>query len=229
MTKFFVLITLLALPLSVWSHPHHDQSTLKMEILNLARTNTLSTKNRQEIRIELNKLTAALTNGRPLVSEKQWVLFAPGPWKQIWSDERNNGPQDIQQNLNRVYQYVTPDGRAINLGERIMPDGSVVTFALRAKGTVNGPLQTTEILSGYFMPAGMIEGESIEDLSLDILDETYARFSPIQVGEFPNGPVGAKSDLNILYLDDDLKVGTAPNVYTGESEMFVLERAETIR
>ncbi len=229
MKRISLLVCFLVFSLNGWSQGQQDFNLIKKEILDLARANTLSTKNRVEIRSELNQLTAELIKDRPLVSEKQWVLFAPGPWKQIWSDERNNDPQNVKQNLNRVYQFVTPDGRAVNLGERIMLDGGIVTFALRAKGTVKGPIQTTEILSGFFMPSEMTSGTSIEELSMDILDETFTYFTPVQVGQFPNGPVGAKSDLNILYLDDDLKIGTAPNVFTGESEMFVLERAEYIQ
>ncbi|MBY0383622.1 hypothetical protein K2X05_00560, partial [bacterium] len=102
-------------------------------------------------------------------------------------------------------------------------------FALEAKGTVVDNIQTTEILDGFVRNQDLVTGESLQLLADDIFNKSFSIFTPVKLGKFPNGPIGAKSDLTISYLDDTLKIGTAPNVYTGVSEMFVLERVTTVQ
>lgn len=205
-----------------------ERRSLKEKIIKLANANINNIQNRPIVRAELDNLVAQLTADLPLVTAQTWVNHATGSWKQLWADEQNNGPSEIGQNLDRIYQYVTADGRAVNLGERILPNGMRVTFALRAKGAVTGNVQTTTILEGFSKNTPLLSGMSIPYLANDILNETYAIFTPTQLGEFPNGPINAESDLTFSYLDEDLKIGTAPNVYTGFNEMFILVRQNII-
>ncbi len=204
------------------------QKQLKDKIIQLARKNTNNIDNRPEVRAKIDQLIQKLTKDLPPVDEKAWKQDAVGSWKQLWADEQNNGSPEIKQNLDRIYQYVAPTGFAVNLGERIMPNGERVTFALRAQGTVSGNVQTTRILSGYFKSTPLLSGMSIPYLANDILSNSFEIFTPMQLGEFPNGPINAEGDLTISFLDEDLKVGTAPNVYTGVSEMFVMVRERII-
>lgn len=205
-----------------------EQRSLKQQIIKLASMNTNNMANRPVVRAELDNLITQLTSDLPLVTAQTWTQHATGSWKQLWADEQNNGPSEIGQNLDRIFQYVTIDGKAVNLGERILPNGQRVTFALRARGAVNGNIQKTTILEGFFKDTPLLSGMSISYLAKDILDQRFAIFTPTNGGTFPNGPINAESDLTFSYLDEDLKVGTAPNVYTGFNEMFILVRQEII-
>lgn len=204
------------------------QQELKAKIIQLAQDNTNNVTNRPEVRAEIDALIVELTKNLPPVDEKTWSNYAVGPWKQVWADEQNNGSPEIEQNFDRIYQYVAPTGFAVNLGQRKLPNGQQVTFALKAQGTVSGNVQTTKILQGFFKATPLLSSMSITYLAEDILNERFEIFTPTQLGDFPKGPINAESDLTFSYLDADLKVGTAPNVYTGDSEMFVLTKESII-
>jgi len=201
----------------------------KQEILDLAKANTTNTENHKEVRQQLDQLVEELTENKSTVTEEQWALYSPGSWRQIWSDEADNSPAGSPaRNLDKIFQFVTEQGRAVNFGERLLPDNQTITFALEAVGQVTGNVQTTTILKAFSRPQGMQKGELLSVLSADILSGKLQDFQEIELGEFPKGPINAQSGLTILYLDEDLKVGTAPNVYSGESEMFVLERVSAV-
>lgn len=202
---------------------------LKQKILSLSKANTSMTTNLPEVRAQLNELAFQLACKSQPVTVDTWVQHSPGSWRQIWSDEADNSPAGSpQRDLEKIFQIVIAEGRAVNFGVRILPNGQRLTFALEAKGTVVDNVQTTEILNGFVRSEDLKSGESLQALAEDIFSATFATFTPVQLGVFPKGPIGAKSDLTILYLDDQLKIGTAPNVYSGQSEMFVLERVNEV-
>ncbi len=221
----FLITPLLATSLA-WSN---DVTELKQEITVLAKANTSEIQNQAQVRKELDVLIAQLTANQPLVSEQDWVKFAPGSWRQIWSDEADNSPQgSLPRDLTKIFQYVSPEGRAVNFGERTLPNNKKVTFALEAVGAVTGNAQNTKILNAFSRSQGLASGEYLSNLAHDILSGDLQIFTGVKAGVFPKGPIGAESDLTILFLDEDLKIGTAPNVYTGASEMFVLERVVSV-
>ncbi len=201
----------------------------KQEILDLAKANTTNTENLKEVREQLDELVQELTENKSAVTEEQWSLYSPGSWRQVWSDEADNSPAGSPaRNLDKIFQFVTEQGRAVNFGERLLPDDQAITFALEAVGQVSGNVQTTTILKAFSRPRGLQKGELLSEMSADILSGDLQDFQVIELGEFPKGPINAQSGLTILYLDEDLKVGTAPNVYTGVIEMFVLERVDSV-
>ncbi|MEM7645475.1 MAG: hypothetical protein AAF203_01085 [Pseudomonadota bacterium] len=204
--------------------------TPKEAIIDLSLQHTSDDSTRPQVRKELDGLITDLTDGLPKVTQAQWAQYAPGSWRQIWSDEADNSPAGSPpRDLEKIFQYVTPQGRAVNFGQRMIPGGQEITFALEAVGSVIDDIQTTEILGAFSRNAGLSTGEDLEILANDILLKENQMFSPIELGTFPKGPVGAKSDLTILYLDNDLKIGTAPNVYSGEIELFVLTRQNQVQ
>jgi hypothetical protein len=224
-TGLFSLLFLLAIP--TWAKPV-DQ--LKQEITVLAKANTTEVQNQWEVRGELDVLIKQLTKQTSPVTEQQWLTYSPGSWRQIWSDEADNSPAGSPpRNLDKIFQYVTSDGRAVNFGERVLPNGQRVTFALEAVGAVSGNVQNTKILKAFSRNQGLNSGEYLSVMSEDILSGQLQGFTEIAAGEFPKGPINAESDLTILFLDEDIKIGTAPNVYTGESELFVLERVVSVQ
>ena len=226
--KSIIIVTLSCLLLSANAFARTIEE-IKMDIVNLAEANMSNKMNRPEIRKQLNILVTELTDKSTPVSLFTWQLHAPGSWQQIWADEADNSPEGAPtQNLEHIYQYVEENGRAVNLGERIFPDGSLKTFALEAIGSVKGNLQTTEILKSFVFDDGIEQGLSLRAMAKDILENKNLLFQEVMLGEFPNGPIGAKSDLKMLFLDRDLKIGTAPNVYTGVVEMFILVRENII-
>ncbi len=225
-----ITLSLLVYPFFAFAENPNTVAILKAEIINLARLNTSNDLNRPEIRQELNQLINDLTQQTPPVTEMDWMTYSPGSWRQTWSDEADNSPAGSPpRDLEKIFQHVTAQGRAVNFGERILSETQRVTFALEAVGSVLGNKQTTEILKAFSRPKGLSADEKIETLALDILNEELIEFSPVQAGEFPKGPIKAKSDLTLLYLDENLKIGTAPNVYSGFIELFILEKVTTVQ
>lgn len=204
-------------------------SQLKNQISKIAISNISNIGNRDEIRAELDVLVFELHRLAGPVTEKTWSDFAPGSWQQIWSDERDNSPIGApQQDLTQIYQYISVNGWGYNFGERKISETQSVTFALAVQGSVQDDQQTTEITAAFFRPAPLLKNESLAELSHKIKTGAPSGFDPQQAGEFPNGPIGAKGILNLKFLDQDLKIGYAPNVFTGVLEMFVLRRADFV-
>jgi hypothetical protein len=203
---------------------------LKQEISKISKANTTALNNQSLIRAELDVLIQQLVQKTDEVTADQWAEYSPGAWRQIWSDEADNSPAGSPgRDLDKIYQYVTTEGRAVNYGERILPGDQRITFALEAVGQVQGNVQTTTILKGFSRGTGLESGESLTVMSNDILNETFEIYEPVELGEFPNGPINASADLTIHFLDHNLKIGTSPNVYTGNSELFVLERVSSVK
>ncbi len=202
---------------------------LKQEITMVAKANTNEVQNQKQVRAELDGLITQLTANQPLVTEQDWVQHAPGSWRQIWSDEADNSPQGAPpRNLEKIFQFVSAEGRAVNFGERTLGNGQKVTFALEARGRVQDNTQNTKILKAFSRPQGLISGEFLGLMAQDILSGTLQEFQPVAAQPFPKGPINAESDLTLLFLDEDLKIGTAPNVFSGETELFILERVVSV-
>lgn len=201
----------------------------KAAVRELALANTSNVEGLEEVRAQLDQLIGELIEGRPAVTAADWVAYSPGSWRQIWSDEADNSPAGSPpRDLERIFQYVTVEGRAVNFGQRFIGDKGV-TFALEAVGSVEGSKQTTKILKAFSRGQGLSQGEVIENLAQDILSGDLQQFQVLNLGEFPQGPINAQSDLTLLYLDEDLKIGTAPNVYSGFVELFVLQRQALVQ
>jgi hypothetical protein len=204
-------------------------SQLKNQISSLAIQNISNIENRDEVRTQLDLLVLELHVLAGPVTEKTWSDFAPGSWQQIWSDERDNSPIGTpQQDLTQIYQYISVNGWGYNFGERIISPTQSVTFALAVQGSIAGDQQTTEITASFFRPAPLAKNESLAELSHKIKTGAQSGFDPQQAGQFPNGPIGAKGILNLKFLDRDLKIGYAPNVFTGVMELFVLRRSDFV-
>lgn len=205
-------------------------NTIKQDIITLAKANTSNVTNQAEVRKLLEEMKYQLECKSKKVDVATWLQYSPGAWRQIWSDEADNTPKGgPARDLEKIFQIVIPEGRAVNFGVRILPDGSRVTFALEAKGTVVDNIQTTEIVDAFVRKSDLVSGELLQLLADDIFNKSFSIFAPVTLGTFPKGPIGAKSDLTLSYIDEELKIGTAPNVYTGVSEMFVLERVSTVQ
>lgn len=202
---------------------------LKKQILKVATENMMSTETRKQVREQLDPLVQELAVTAGPVTEKAWMDYAPGSWQQIWSDERDNSPAGApQQDYGKIYQYISVQGWGFNFGERVVAPGQSVTFALSVVGSVKGNEQTTEITKAFARPGPLERGESLAELSHKIKTGASSGFLEVPAGRFPQGPIGAKGILKLQFIDADLKVGYAANVYTGEMELFVLSRTDII-
>lgn len=198
---------------------------IKAEIISISRQNTTNEADFAITREKLDALVAELEEISGPVTESTVGQFSPGSWKQIFSDEKNNdvvgGPQ---RDLNQIYQYVNAAGWAFNFGVRTLPTGQQVTFALKVAASVIGNEQRTEITAAFLRMTPIRTNESIDVISQQIYEGTSIDFVQRQVGNFPRGPIGAVGILNFKYIDEDVKIGTTNNVFTGTNELFVMER-----
>ncbi len=229
MIRSCVLALLLFMSMSVSSANNDTRLQIKQKIVMLAKQTSNLTVKPANVRAELDQLVSELQTKSNPVDETLWIQFAPGSWRQIWSDERDNSPPGSPAlDLNNVYQVLRANGQAVNFGIRLLPDGKKVTFVLEAVGSVQGNIQQTKILKGFYRNSGLISGESLELLANDILSQNPVGFAPINLPQFPNGPIGASSPIQLLYLDENLKIGTAPNAFTGASELFIVEKVASV-
>lgn len=204
-------------------------SELKQQISALSLENISNVENREVVRKQLDILVSELTQVAEPVAEQTWVQFAPGSWQQIWSDERDNSPPGAPaQDLTQIYQFISAEGWGFNFGERKISNDQSITFALAVVGSISGNQQTTEITQAFSRPSGLSKGESLADLSVTIRSRGRSGFDPREAAAFPNGPIGAKGILNLQFLDQDLKIGYSPNVFTGQIELFVLRRTDFV-
>ncbi|MFN9069190.1 MAG: hypothetical protein ACK5V3_18345 [Bdellovibrionales bacterium] len=202
---------------------------LKSQIKSIALSNITNVETRQQTRQQLDPLIEEIGKLAGPVTEKAWMDFAPGSWQQIWSDERDNSPPGAPaQDYSKIFQYISVQGWGFNFGERIVAPGQSVTFALSVIGSIQQNEQTTEITGAYARMQGLQTGESIGELSHKIKTGAESGFEAINAGRFPQGPIGAKGVLNLIYLDETLKVGYAANVYTGDKELFILRRLDRV-
>ncbi len=202
---------------------------LKTQIRSLAFANMTNVENRKETRQQLDPLVQEIGELAGPVTEKAWMDFAPGSWQQIWSDERDNSPPGAPaQDYSKIFQYISVQGWGFNFGERIVAPGQSITFALSVLGSIQGHEQTTEITGAFARMRGLENGEAIGELSHKIKTGADSGFNVVNAGRFPQGPIGAKGVLNLIYLDETLKVGYAANVYTGEIELFILRRLDRV-
>lgn len=203
--------------------------SLKQQISNLAAANTTNSENRDSVRVQLDALISELSMLSGPVNEQTWIDFATGSWQQIWSDERDNSPPGApKQDLTQIYQFISSEGWGFNFGERIISETQSVTFALAVTGSVSGNQQTTEITQAFFRPSPLLKNESLSELSDKIRSRGDSGFTLQNAGRFPRGPIGAKGVLSFAFLDRDLKIGYAPNVFTGALELFVLRKVESV-
>ncbi len=163
------------------------------------------------------------------VTEKNWSDFAPGSWQQIWSDKQEINPiGTLDSDLTQIYQYISVNGWGYQFGERRISETQSVTFAFATFGFIESDQETTEITAAYFRPAPLAKSESLAELAHKIKTGAPSGFDSHQAGEFPNGPIGAKDRVSLKFLDQDLKIGYAPNALTGVLEIFVLRRADFV-
>lgn len=229
MTRIALSLFAILLCIDANGQSAHTAQELKQEIVILAKQTTNLAVKPVPVRAQLEKLALQLQQLSPKVDEQAWAMYAPGNWRQIWSDERDNSPPGSPPlDLANVYQVMKADGRAVNFGIRLFPDGTKSTFALEAAGTVQGDQQQTTILNGFFRNTGLKSGESLELLAEDILAGTPSIFSAVKLPNFPKGPIGATSPLKFLYMDQTIKIGTAPNAFTGDTELFIVERVSSV-
>lgn len=196
---------------------------IKAEIRELALANISRTDNRVEVRQQLNLLVLELQSLWQVPSTEVVSSLNQGAWRQIWADESNPEPPGFTQDFTQVYQTITPFGFGYNFGLRRGPNGPVL-FLLRVEASLSGVVATAEITKSLGRPTILQKGEDLMALTYQMEAGTAPGVVERTAGRFPRGPIGARSQLTVNYLDQDLKIGVAPNSYTGFLEMFVLER-----
>lgn len=226
---FSALLSILAMQGLAHADSTQRIQELKKQITDIAWQNISNETNQAEVRAMLDPLLIELEGLKPAVTQEDLVKFSPGSWQQIWSDEMMMDPPGApRRDLTQIYQVVNPAGWGFNFGVRILND-SRITFGLGVVASVNGNEQTTEITKAYMRNSGLVIGESLGDIAQAIYEGKSPDFQERNAGRFPNGPIGARGILTIRFIDEDLKIGNAANVYTGKVEMFVMQRTAVVR
>lgn len=227
---FFAILTALVTQHATFADNSGQVEAIKNQIADISWRNISNEGNRAEIREQINALLGELVKLKPGVTQEDLVKLSPGSWQQIWSDEMMMDPPNApQRDLTQVYQVVNIGGWGFNFGVRSLPNGQRITFGLGVEASVNGNQQTTEIVKAYMRSGDLLLGENLGNIAEQIHNGTSKDFQERNAGRFPNGPIGARGILTIHFIDEDLKIGTAPNVYTGRVELFVMQRTALVR
>jgi hypothetical protein len=230
--KYIILLgaflTGTAVQASEFSSCKSGYEPIKDKIIQVSKENMTDTSKMKDVRAQLENLTSKLIRLCGRVTENQILALSPGGWQQIWSDEKNMDPIGApQRDLAQIYQYVSTEGWGFNFAERVLANGQKIVFALEVVASVEGNKQTTEITKAYLRMSAFNPAESLTEMSLAIRSNE-TDFQERDAGKFPNGPIGAKGDLSILFLDEDLKIGKTKNVYDGNVEMFVMQKTDKV-
>jgi apolipoprotein D and lipocalin family protein len=201
---------------------------LKAEIKNIALANLERTDNWPAIRAQLDKLIEELVAESGAVQPEDVTQFGGGSWQQIWSDESNPEPPGFSRVWTQIYQVVTPFGYGYNFGVRKTPGGQEITFILRVKVGMepDGITAMAEITDAFSRMGRLQANEKLYDLSLAVEAGQAPGVVKREAGRFPNGPIGAKGTFRTVFVDETLKLGYAPNSYTGAPELFVMLRKD---
>jgi hypothetical protein len=224
MKILFTLSCALALLANTQALAGTRAENLKAQISELARSNMERTDNWPEIRGQLDALIAELNQEAGSATPEDVIQFGGGSWQQVWSDESNPEPPGFARVWPQIFQVVTPFGYGYNFGVRKAPWGDEITFILRVKVGVEGTKAIAEITDAFSRPGRLQLGEDLYGLALAIEAGTAPGVEKRESGRFPNGPIGAKGEFQTLFVDHALKVGIAPNSYSGKPELFVMER-----
>lgn len=161
-----------------------------------------------------------------------------GPWRQVWSTFENPNPAPLPEDPQNVYQVILESGRALNIGQRSLPNGKPVISMIgidiktrvEQKTESGSDKDARSIVDVEFKNVFALEGgieeykKNLTDFALKVLDGKLGNKVPS--GNFPRGPIGAKGYLESIYVDDDIRIDIGSNPFTGGLDYYVLERVK---
>ena len=181
------------------------------------------------LRLYMSSLIEQLKKVAPAKSFDERKQLSLGAWQEVWSDARNPNPPGQKILRPNVFQVLYSDGVGFNFGVRsiALPSGEVViaTSVIELsfeKDAVKDELNVT--FQKTFTKAGDLSKESIAQLAQDIKDGKRADVVQDPERRFPRGPVGAKGPLDLVYVDDEIRISQGANPYSKVVDTFVLIR-----
>ena len=174
---------------------------------------------------DLNQVAPAVT-----FAEKQ--KLSVGAWQEVWSDARNPSPPGQKILRPNVFQVLFEDGKGFNFGVRSikLPTGaeviatSVIELSFE-KDSKKDQLNVT--FDKTYTKQGDLSSEaSILDLAKGVKEGTRADVVADPERRFPRGPVGAKGPLELVYVDEEIRISQGANPFSGVVDTFVLKRLE---
>ncbi len=173
---------------------------------------------------------SALGQETPFTEKAELTI---GSWREIWSSEENPTPPTLKQVKGQVYQIIREDGIGFNIGVRSLelPNSRplLLTAFIKLAASFDGETELTnvEFLKTYRKQGDLSTEVSLADLVDGILSGTRPDVEEQPEERFPNGPVGAKGSIRTVYVDEDIRIGAAPNAFQPEvTDYFVLQRQD---
>jgi hypothetical protein len=209
---------------------------LKSSILAFSKVAT-DRANEDELTIPASRLYMAsliqdLKKIAPAASFAEKQKLSIGAWQEVWSDARNPNPPGQKILRPNVFQVLFEDGKGFNFGVRsiTLPTGaeviatSVIELSFEKDATKEQLNVTFE--KTYTKPGNLSAEASILDLAKSVKEGTRPDVGADPERRFPRGPVGAKGPLELVYVDEEIRISQGANVFSGVVDTFVLTRVE---
>ena len=203
---------------------------LKQEIFAVAEANTTNSLEELPVtRAELQPLVEELLSISPVMELPEQLAGIEGPWRELWSDDREPGRPGSQIDRTQVYQVITGVGTFYNIGFSESPRGKVTTF-------LRGQYTPSVLEKGLFItftdvkfkPGFLEEGTGLVDLVEKAENQTLGLMDfPFDL-TVPRGPIGARGFLETLYVDEDMRIASGFNFADKKIDLYVLRRVEGI-
>jgi len=200
---------------------------IKTKIISISKKNSSNLDNFALIRKKLNPLVDELRKRQDLDSEES-LSRKIGVWKQLWTDDSddiraNNFFQSIDRE--QTYQIVFEGGLFYNLTVLKTPIGKFSGFL---RGLYSVSPKDEKVLNLEFTSLRLKRGSlpvagELLSLTSNLEEGMTGSFGlPFGLERSPRGPVGAKGNIETIYIDEDLRVDLGQNFADGVVDLFVL-------
>jgi hypothetical protein len=202
---------------------------LKAEIIQIVTENQADLTNFEIVRSELNPLVEELAALSDASFEDKNVLKV-GAWQQLWTDDAddlrgNNAFQTVDRS--KTFQVVFDDGVFFNVSEIQTPLGRFTGF-LKGSYEAQDPTFVLEFVDLKVKRGNTPQqGESLFNFVESAKNGTLSGLFGLPGNQrYPNGPIGARGDINTVYIDDTLRIDKGQNFADGVIDLFVLVRTK---
>ena len=199
--------------------------SLKREIIQIASDNQTILDNFAEVRAQLDPLVDELAELSKAGFEEKNALKV-GAWQQLWTDDAddlraNNAFQSVDRT--KTFQVVFDDGVFYNISEIQTPLGRF-TGLLEGSYVADEPRFILEFVD-LKIRRGNTPANSLFDFAKAAKDGTLRGLFDLPGNQrYPNGPIGARGDIDTVYIDDTLRIDKGQNFADGVIDLFVLTR-----
>ncbi len=188
-----------------------------------ARTACDDADNTAEIRASLSVLVDELIALVPQRTEAEKAEEVAGGWFQVWSDNPFTTVPNICFDTFHIYQIVSLNGYYYNISQ-VNAFGSSLGYFIRGIYELGENALPVEFTDAYFSNEPLPTGMDLVALT------DQAENGEIMRAQIPPTPViGITGTLGNIYVDDLLRIITDGTPASGNSDLYIMRRQNTVQ